>query len=257
VVLAPLSDYGWNFEREFTRAAQASGGEVVYRDWYLPDQQKDFTREFEEIRRVGLALRPPPDTLAAGDSANAVAPGFIDTIDGVVVVVESFADARTIAPQLRFYQLRTQVLGNDIWYDPESLRQMSPAERRELAGCIFVSGRADEAPAAREFDEGFRQQYGRQSEYAACGYDAARLVLRGWAAGVRGRRELRDWLAGVSGFEGASGRITFAGQRTNSELVMLKINGFGQIVPAAQEDLPGAAPEEDWEEEAPTPAWEE
>lgn len=256
VVLAPLSDYGWNFEREFTRAAQANGGQVVYRDWYLPDEQKDFKREFEEIRRVGLALRPPP---AAADSASAIDSQFVDTIDGVAVVVESFEDARTIAPQLRFYQLRTQVLGNDVWYDPEALSQMSPEERQDMAGCVFISGRDDTAPAAREFDERFRRQYGRQSGYAAYGYDAARLVLEGWAAGKRGRRELGDWLGGVNGFEGASGRISFTqGRRVNSELVMMKIDRRGQIVPVDQAELPGALGKSwELEEEAPVPAGEE
>jgi branched-chain amino acid transport system substrate-binding protein len=246
VVLAPLTDYGWSFEREFTEAAQARGGRVVYRDWYLPGQQKDFTREFAEIRRVGLGLRPPvPDSLQADDPdiAGAEEPAVVDAIDGMAVVVESFEDARTIAPQVHFHQVRTQMLGNDIWYDPEALGQLSAAERQDLQGCVFVSGRDEGSPAARLFEEAFRRRFGRQPLYASYGYDAARLVIEGWQAGRRERRALRDWLAGVQGYAGASGRVSFGqGQQANTELEMMKISRRGQIVPADQPEEPEAPP---------------
>lgn len=246
VVLAPLTDYGWNFEREFTRVAQAKGGRVVYRDWYLPDQQKDFKREFAEIRRVGLALKPPVVDSLAADSQDTVETGeqeVVSTIDGMAVVVESFEDARTIAPQLHFYQVRTQILGNDIWYDPEALRQLSAAQRQDLLGCVFVSSRDEGTPAARQFDGAFRRQFGRQPIYAVYGYDAARLVIEGWQGGRRERGALRDWLAGLQDFGGASGRISFGqGQQTNTDLEMMKINRRGQIVPASQPEAPEEPP---------------
>jgi branched-chain amino acid transport system substrate-binding protein len=249
VVLAPLTDYGWNFEREFTQVVQGRGARVVYRDWYLPDQQKNFKQEFTEIRRVGLALKPPMVDSLAADSSGAEPQEVIDAIDGVVVIVESFEDARTIAPQLHFYQLKTQILGNDIWYDPEALRQLSAAERQDLIGSVFVSSRDEGTPAARQFEEAFRRQYGRQPVYAVYGYDAARLVIEGWQGGRRERGALRDWLAGLRDFAGASGRISFGrGQQTNTDLEMMKINRRGQIAPASQpegpEELPALPPEE-------------
>ena len=246
VVLAPLTDYGWTFEREFTQAAQAKGGRVVYRDWYLPDQQRDFRRHFAEIRRVGLALKPPvPDSLAVDslDTPGIAGEEVVDTIDGMVVVVESFEDAKTIAPQLHFHQVKTQVLGNDIWYDPESLAELSVDERQDFLGCMFVTSREEDTPAARQFAEAFRRQAGRQGNYAVYGYDAARLVIAGWQGGKRERGALRDWLAAVQGFAGASGRISFGPRRqTNTELAMLKISRRGQIVPASQPEEPEEPP---------------
>ncbi|MCC7265303.1 MAG: ABC transporter substrate-binding protein [Candidatus Latescibacteria bacterium] len=246
VVLAPLTDYGWTFEREFTQAAQAKGGRVVYRDWYLPDQQRDFRRHFAEIRRVGLALKPPvPDSLAADslDTPGTAGEEVVDTIDGMVVVVESFEDAKTIAPQLHFHQVKTQILGNDIWYDPESLAELSADERQDFLGCMFVSSREEDTPAARQFSEAFRRQAGRPGSYAVYGYDAARLVIAGWQGGKRERGALRDWLATVQGFAGASGKISFGPRRqTNTELAMLKISRRGQIVPASQPEEPEEPP---------------
>lgn len=253
VVLAPLTDYGWNFEREFTRVAQANGARVVYRDWYLPDQQKNFKRAFAEIRRVGLALKLAAVDSAAADSlATLETPQepVVDSIDGMAVVVESFEDAKTIAPQLHFYQVRSQILGNDIWYDPEALRQLSTGERQDFLGCMFVTGRDEGTPAARQFVEQFRRQYGQQPAYAVYGYDAARLVIEGWEKGKRERGALRDWLAGLQDFAGAAGRISFApGQRTNTELEMMKINRRGQIVPASQPEEPDEPPPQAPQEE--------
>lgn len=280
VVISPLSDYGWSFEREFTRVAELNGAEVVHRDWYIPNLTKDFRRVFEEIRDAGFELMPPPeDTLAAGDQLEwttldslqakeepsfltellqgledeaepAVAEAeteeappdsseiFINTIDGVVVVVESFADARTIAPQVHFHRLETQVLGNDIWYDPEAVRQMRPGERKDFEGAIFVSGRQEGAAAAKAFVDSYRKRFHRDPAYASSGYDAANLLIEGWGQGHRDQDALTVWLAGIGFYEGASGIIALSpGDNPNSGLVLLKIDQ-GKIRPIEEEDLP-------------------
>jgi len=291
VVIAPLSDYGWNFEREFTSAAHANGGDVVHVDWYIPDETKDFKHVFEEVRRVGFSLMPPPppeDPLAEVDSlawtmldsslesggpsfltellaglegeeepeveeepTEEEAPPdsseiFIDTLDGIVIVVESFEDAKTIAPQLHFHRLQTQILGNDTWYEPEAIRQMRPGDRSYIEGTIFVSGYQEGTSAGRDFIDGFRRRFARDAGYAAYGYDAARLVIGGWEEGGQNPGALREWLAEVRGFEGASGRISFSpGRRTNSELVLVKIDGRGRVRRLGSQDLPDLSAEEE------------
>ena len=289
VILTPLSDYGWNFEREFTRAAHANGGDVVYADWYVPEETKDFRRVFEEVRKVGFKLMPPPpeDSLAMVDSLMWTVPDstpeeeepsflrellagldeeesseeeeeeeeappdsseiFINSIDGVVIVVESFEDARTIAPQLHFHRLETQILGNEFWYEPEAIRQMRSGDRGYIEGTIFVAGYREEDPVARSFTDAFRRRFARDPGYAALGHDAALLVMSGWEQGRQDSGALRDWLEEVHGFEGASGRISFtSGRRSNSELILLKIDQRGLVRPLSSEDLPDLSlPEED------------
>jgi ABC-type branched-subunit amino acid transport system substrate-binding protein len=272
-VLAPLSDYGWNFEREFTRATEENGGRVVHLGWYYPNETKDFRSIFAEIRHVGLELM----TLAAQDSLARPTPPlgqaeepsflselladlqesarppvalekvpvdsaeiFIDAIDGMMIVVESFEDAKTIAPQVRFHRLTTQVLGNDIWCEPEAIRQMRPVDRAYLEGTVLAA-RHPEADQA--FIDAFRRRFARDPHYAALGYDAARLVIEGWRAGHQDRQALRRWLGGRRGFEGASGGISFAqGRRANEELVLLKIDRNGLIRLLEAEDLPKMSP---------------
>lgn len=285
VVIAPLTDYGWNFEREFSRVVAANGGEVAHVDWYVPEVTKDFRHVFESIRQVGFSLMPPPeDTLAVVDSLEWTvddsvqveeepsfltellaglegeeeivgsveeeeeAPPdsseiFIDSIDGIAIIVESFEDAKSIAPQLHFHRLTTQILGNDIWYEPEAIRQMRPGDRDNIEGAIFVSGYQETRPATRKFIDAFRRRFARDVGYAAYGYDAANLVISGWQEGPQLAGSLRSWLIQVRNFDGASGHISFVrDRRTNGELALLKIDPRGRIRPLESRDLPDLTP---------------
>lgn len=274
VLISPLSDYGWSFVREFQRVAKENGGNVVHTDWYVPNETKDFRRVFEEIRRVGFDLMPPPiDTLAVADSlewtgvdSTQVAPSFltellegleeeieeeeeeeappdsseifIDTIDGIVVVVENFEDAKTIAPQVSFYRLDTRIIGNDIWYDPEGVRQMRGSERKYVDGAIVASAHREDRAEERNFIDGYRQRFYSDPQYAAYGYDAAQLAIRAWQESGGGPRQIRDWLAGVRSFPGVSGQISFSDQRrTNVDLTLLKIDE-DRFRPLESSDLP-------------------
>ena len=231
-IISPLSDYGWDFAHEFTRIAERNGGQIAHSDWYVPEKTTDFRYIFEEIRKAGFALRPPPpDTLEVVEEELKVeeeltADMFIDTIDGVVVVVERFADAKAIAPQVHFHRLQTQVLGNDAWWDPEAIRQMAPGERKNFDGVIFVSTRQAESVAEQSFVSNFRKQFRRDPYYAAAGYDATHLLIDGWKQGHRDPAALVEWLATVRFYEGASGAISLSPDvRSNSGLTLLKIEG--------------------------------
>lgn len=266
-ILSPLNDYGHAFERAFTAAAVANGGQIVHSEWYYPGEQKDFQAQFQELRRIGFSIEPPPmpraglldslqaallDTTREGrwtfrNLLDRGAPKrqppdsteiFVESIDGVAVIIEDFEDALTIAPQLRFHRIRTQLIGNGTWYDPEEIADLRSGERQHLEGCIFVSRRQG-SEQERGFINAFRARTGRDPGYASAGYDAARLVMEGWGAGHRSRSELRRYLAGVRNYEGASGRVSFTpSRRVNSELTLLRIDGRGRLRSMARGDLP-------------------
>ena len=273
-VLAPLTEYGWNFHRAFVKLAESNGGDVVHSDWYVPEETTDFKNQFEALRQAGFRLMPSPDpvdTVAVLDSLSLAlldtteagegtyyelleAPVetieeppdsteiFIDTIDGIAVVVESFDDARTIAAQLRFFRLEGKVLGNDIWYRPEEIRQMGRIERKYVEGGILVSGRFG-AASTRAFTDEFRTRFRRDPGLAVHGYDAAAMLIRGWEEGHQTRAALREWLAQVRGYEGAAGRVSFPdGRRVKTELTLLMIDPRGRVRAFGDRDLPGFAP---------------
>ena len=267
-MLAPLTDYGWSFERAFTAAVRANGGEVVHGDWYTP-RATDYQAQFDAIRQAGFDLISGPsredslavldslsqavlDTTLAGDylfwemfgEADTSAPPdssemFIDTIDGLVVVVEEFEAVKAIAPQIPFKRLDTQVLGNDLWYAQEEIDKMGPLDRANIEGSVFVSGRGLGDEVTQQFIDAFRKRFGRDPGYAAFGYDAARILGEAIDAGHRTRDALRGALSGLRGYAGASGRISFSDtRRVNDELVLLKIGARGKIRPLRAADLP-------------------
>ena len=274
-VLAPLTEYGWNFHRAFAGQAESNGGKIVHSDWYVPEETTDFKNQFEALREAGFRLMPSPDpvdSLAVLDSlslavldttgvgemtfyelleaGNEIAEEpdppdsteiFIDTIDGIAVVVESFDDARTIAAQLRFYRLEGRVLGNDIWYRPEELGQMSLIERKYIEGGALVSGRHG-AASTRAFTDEFRTRFRRDPGLAAHGFDAAGMLIKGWEEGHQTRAALREWLSEVRGYQGAAGRVSFAdGRRVNTELSLLTIDSRG-VRAYGDRDFPGLSP---------------
>ncbi len=235
-VIAPLSDYGLAFEQEFREVATANGGNVASVNWYYPGTT-DFQGIFEEIRTVGFSLRPPApaDSLPEPDSSEM----FIEEIDATIIVVEDFRDAETIVPQLYFHRLETQIMGNDLWNNPDALRRLPRGQRDEFKGALMVARRPPSDPTSRRFVDAFRVQFGSDPIFAANGFDAARLVIGGWEEGMRTRSELRDWLGSVERFEGASGLLTFPpGRRSNNELVLLKIDQRSRIREVVAEDLP-------------------
>ncbi len=271
-VIAPLSDYGLAFEQEFDEVATANGGNVVSVNWYYPGT-RDFQGIFEEIRKVGFSLRPPappdslpePDSLTIGELDTLLPLGelnldespqlaeeeeeevvepdssemFIEEIDATIIVVEDFGDAETIVPQLYFHRLETQIMGNDLWNNPDALRRLPRGQRDEFKGVLMVARRPPSDPTNRRFVDAFRVQFGSEPIFAANGFDAARLVIGGWEEGMHTRSELRDWLSSVQRFEGASGLVSFpAGRRSNNELVLLKIDQRSRIREVVAEDLP-------------------
>ena len=56
-ILAPLSDYGWVFERGFADTAHANGGNIVYSGWYVPGETKDFKHMDQGFQIAGIVNR--------------------------------------------------------------------------------------------------------------------------------------------------------------------------------------------------------
>ena len=263
VIIAPLTDYGWNFEREFRRTTEENGGRIVLADWYIPNQTKDFRRIFEDVRKVGFELsKSSKDTLSAIDSLRSVGISeeyesssffltlledlkrekalmdslypkaevdssdiFIDSIDGIVLVVESFSDAKTIAPQLASHRLNTQILGNSLWFDSEGLKNMRRSERKYLDGAIIASPHQEDLESSRNFINDYRKTYSTDPIYAAFGFDSAQLLIKAFERSDGEVAKVREELSRIKSYEGASGRISFdADRRVNSALSLLKID---------------------------------
>jgi branched-chain amino acid transport system substrate-binding protein len=92
-------------------------------------------------------------------------------------------------------------------------------------GCYFSNQFSpdDPSPAVRDFDQIYQSKFGtRPDNFAALGYDAARVVLDAIErAGSTGSPAIRDALAQTKDFPGVSGNITIDSSRNASKPVVV------------------------------------
>lgn len=202
--LLPSDALGQRIGQAFRRAVEANSGQVVRLDYYGATAV-DVSAEVRQLAEVaGTAL--PGGRLrgtAAADAARAAAgrPLQIEAI----VMGESGARLRSIAPQLPYYDLdtdRIRVIGSATWEDASLGRE--PA----LANAWFAAP----DPAARvEFEKNFTSIYGRAPpRVATLAYDATGLAAV-LARSADGGDFSLSTLTQPSGFAGADGLFRLRG----------------------------------------------
>lgn len=138
-----------------------------------------------------------------------------------VYLPASAADVAQVVPSLRFYDLKTPLLGSDLWDQPELLRHLP-----ELEGSCFSTGFWPDSTRSevQRFTQAYKQAYAaRPGLLTAQAYDAATLVLDALARGAGDRAALREALSRTD-LEGVSGRTTFdGGQDAKKRLPIIKI----------------------------------
>ncbi|HEV2088571.1 MAG TPA: branched-chain amino acid ABC transporter substrate-binding protein [Cryptosporangiaceae bacterium] len=109
-------------------------------------------------------------------------------------------EAAPLLKQLRAAGVTAKFLGFDGLYDPAFISGVGPGAEGAVITCPCLP--ADKAGGT--FAADFEKEYGNPpGSYGAEGYDAAKVLLDGYAAGKTTRKELLDWVdsydkAGVS-----------------------------------------------------------
>lgn len=252
-VLAPVNEYGQNLVQSFIETAQANGSKVATVQWYYETAQ-DFTRQFRAIWREGLYLAYRDSVLGADStvSEGRIKSGYrsylhnlfeprrvgvsVDStdvpatgIDGLLIVIRSNEFIQYFATQLAFNNIRTTLLGNEGWNDPNLLRKY----RTHLEGLIYVTaGYFDpESPNYKVFMNRFRNELQTTPEqFHLLGYDIMKWILSNYSPGIS-PPQLRDNMARSGLYEGILTDIKFSADapRVNSMLTVLKLN-LGQII---------------------------
>jgi branched-chain amino acid transport system substrate-binding protein len=200
--LLPSDALGQRVGDGFRRAVEAVGGTLVQLDYY-GSSAVDISAEVRQLASVaGTALPAGPGGTrlrgtAAADAARAVAgrPLGIEAI----ILGESGARLRSIAPQLPYYDLdtdRIRVIGSSTWEDATLGRE--PA----LANAWFAAP----DPAARvEFEKNYASVFGRAPpRLATLAYDATGLAAVLARSAPGGDFSIAT-LTQPSGFSGADG----------------------------------------------------
>jgi branched-chain amino acid transport system substrate-binding protein len=226
-VLAPTEGVGRFVAESFLAEARRLGLQVVGTESYPPGVG-DLREQCMRLRKTATAAlrdQPSADSSQPGIDASEARDTNVDTpltaIDGLFLPVSDAEDVGAIAPQIAFFNIKTQLLGSNEWYDAGVLNE----HKRYVDGVMFVSDTyvtADD-PSYAAFDAAYVAAEGKHpTKYSLYGYDAMRLVLEKISAGATGRKELARQLALVARYPGVHSKITLTTGRVNSEVHILQ-----------------------------------
>ncbi len=249
--LIPADAYGISIEKGFEDVLNEHEAELVEKQWYYEDTQ-DFSRQLKAIRNKGfyIAFKDSvlgvdstlteeqleeqfqqylTETLFASEGrreidSTQVASTGIDAL--FIAIYPEYVPY--IGPQFAFQNIKTQLLGNEGWNDPEILMQ----QRVYLDGLIYISaGYFDpESWNYKTFLSRFRQQMQETPQiYHLLGYDIGKWMISHYRPGIS-RGEYRDGLADGDIYQGILENIKFGIKpRVNSQLNIIKFYR-GQIL---------------------------
>lgn len=212
-VLYPEEKYGFTFLDLFQKEAILAGGSVVSTAAYGVNQT-DFRDAIQSLR---------------GGVGGGKAPGF-----DALFIPDAPRKTGLILPQLAYYDIRTQLLGTNLWHSDELLQMAG-----EFAeGAVFPTGFFPESrsPHVVEFVADFQASYGEDPGFIeAIAYDTARLVIGLLSRpDIRYKSALREQLAHVKDFPGVTGRTTFDDQgEARKDLYLLQIRD-GKFIDAGE-----------------------
>lgn len=212
-VLYPNEKYGVTFLELFQEEAVRMGGSVVSTAGYDIDQT-DFRDAIRALRQ------------GYGSGGN----GGFDAL----FIPDAPRKTGLILPQLAYYDLRTQLLGTNLWHSDQLLRMAG----KFAEGAVFPTGffPDSQSPHVVEFVTAFRDTYGEPPGFIeAIAYDTARLLIDLLSRpDIRYKSALQEQLANLRDFPGVTGPTGFdATGEVRKDLYLLEIRN-GEFVEIGQ-----------------------
>ncbi len=253
--IAPIDDYFVRLTGMFVQKQKQLENQVVAQEWYYPGNQ-DITSHFKALKRAGLKLVFQDSlmlvdstlSLTVIDSLYAVhqkeqrkileenhtqidsADIPVKTIDGLFMPLFS-SDIGILASQHAYWNIQTQVLGNEDWYDLEALKK----NQNYINGLIFVADGYlnQESWDFRKFRNGFRDIYHRTPEkFELMGYDCFNFILSALEGSQKSisRKAFLSRLLDAQLYNGVYRNFEVGKKRFNDAARILKFT-YGQILP--------------------------
>ena len=240
-ILSPSDSYGDIAATSFARTVEKLGGKVIVIEKFY-ENTSDYKGQLVHLRKMGFIEQALPQTsyrllskLTAPQIDSIYAQYYpidstsaeneynqpMDFIDGLFLPVYT-DDIKYIAPQLAFYNIKTQLLGNDNWYDLTELR----LHQNYVNGVIFVSESFMDPvdPDVKSFNETFKKMNGAlPSREASYGYDLMNLLALIIDSGSYTSEEIQAELKKGVTWKGIHNRIFFSKEsRVNSSVHILQ-----------------------------------
>ena len=255
ITLAPMEDYFKRLTHSFINHVRENNGQVLSSQWYYPEDE-NVTNYFKRLKRTGLkqAYR---DSIMQTDSSITVQKADslyaiylnekqeyllkthtkVDSADIPVKSIDALfaplykADIGLIASHFAYWNIQTQLLGNEDWYDPQLLKK----NKNYLNGLVFISdGYFDpENWDYKKFRNLFRTTYKRTPEkMEIIGFDSFRFILSTIEKNTDNadRENFLRYLQDAPTYRGIYRSFKIGKKRFNSEARILKYS-FGQILP--------------------------
>jgi branched-chain amino acid transport system substrate-binding protein len=211
-ILAPKTLPAQHVSEAFRSEVRKRGGEIIS-DIRYPLNTTD-------VRHLLRTMIADAMKRVKADQATDSAAVYADYLQAIVCPIDDAAEIGILTPQLRYYNIPSQILGSSEWND------LSELEMNKLYadGVMFCADRWIEDPAsAVEFRERFQQKTGRlPGGDALLGYDVMRFLISNVAAGGTNRDKLKAQLTHAESFEGVQTTITLGNRRVNAALKIIQ-----------------------------------
>ncbi len=197
----------------FAQEITLLGAKVVAIEFYSKGTS-DLSDKFSSLRKAGLSITGKKES-----GENLEVP--VTSIQGLFIPVDDPEEISVIASQLRYFNLETQILGSNEWYDLTQLE----SNRRYVDGIIFISNIYIDLnnPVYTEHEKIFYNQTKKHStKYSIIGYDIMQMLLAQINVGAITREKMTSALSAVRDYPGLHSKISFVQRRVNSIIQILK-----------------------------------
>lgn len=242
-ILSPSDSYGDIAATSFARTVEKLGGKVIVIEKFY-ENTSDYKGQLVHLRKMGFIERAIPQTsyrllskLTSPQIDSIYAQYYpidsasteseynkpMDFIDALFLPVYT-DDIKYIAPQLAFYNIKTQLLGSDNWYDLTELR----LHQNYVNGVMFVSESYMDPtdPDVKSFNEAFKKINGvLPLREAAYGYDLMNLITSLIESGNYTSEEIQSELKKGITWNGIHNKIVFTKEsRVNASVHILRFS---------------------------------
>jgi len=223
-IFAPKTAEALLVSEAFRAEVEKRGGEIV--------SDVQYPLNTTDVRHIVRAMIADAITKAKAAQVTDSSSIFAQHLQAIFCPIDDAAEIGIITPQMRYYNISSQILGTSEWND------LSELEMNILYadGVIFCSDRwiADPGIAA-EFRAQFQQGTGHApGTNALLGYDVMRFIIESIARGASSREKLTAQLSRAEGFDGIQTKIVFTARRVNAALQIIqykkgKLSRIGEV----------------------------
>jgi len=206
-VLYPQDDYGEEMVRHFRSEVHKTGGKV---DKAIPynKTQTDFTEQIKTI--TGNKIEASETVYATTEDAqNSSSVDF-----EALFIPDSVLRVKMITSQLAFYGIKgLKLLGPSLWHSPDLMKKgVEYLEGASFVDSFLVNGFL---PQTNDFVDIYYSAYGREpGNLEALSYDTMEMFLSILEdQKIKTRAEFIRAMLALEGFRGATGSISFGGNR--------------------------------------------